>query len=67
MAKVRKQFILENTLIKKAQKILGTSTETETVQKALRDVVVRKEIWDAHRKLAGRLKIENMDQSTFDD
>ncbi len=67
MAKVRKQFILENSLIKKAQKILGTSTETETIKKALTDVVARKEIWDAHRKLSGRLKIENMDQSTFDE
>lgn len=64
-AKVRKQFILDPLKIKKAQKLLKTKTETETIEKALDDLLIGEEIARRLRKMAGKFKIENMDQSSF--
>ncbi len=63
MSKVRKQFILEDFKIKRAKKILNASTDTEAVDEALNQVIANHEILEVHKKLAGKLKIKNMDQS----
>lgn len=65
MGRVRKQFILDAEKIHRAQKILGVSTETEAVNTALDILIGNTEISDLHRKIAGRLKIKNTDQSKF--
>ena len=64
-AKMRKQFILDPRKIKKAQKILHVTTETETIEKALDDLIISNEISKQPRKMAGNFKIEDMDQSHF--
>ena len=61
--KVRKHFILDPQKIKKAQRILHLSTETETIEKALDNLIVSNEIAKRLKKMAGRVKIEDMDQS----
>lgn len=66
MAMVRKQFILDAKKIAQAKKLLGASTDTETVNAALDILLANAEIAHLHQKLAGQLKIKNMDQSTFD-
>lgn len=65
MAKVRKQFILDETIIKRARKALGVQTDTEAVTQALSMVVANAEIATAHRHVAGQLNIKDMDQSNF--
>ncbi len=63
--KVRKQFILDPSKIKRAQKILKARTETETIERALDDLLTGEDIARQIKKMAGKMKIENMDQSTF--
>lgn len=63
--KVRKQFILDPKKIKQAQRILKAKTETETIEKALDDLLAGKRIAERLKKMAGRFSLENMDQSTF--
>lgn len=65
MAKVRKQFILDSRKVNLAKKISGAATETETINIALDILLANAEIANLHQKLAGQLKIKNMDQSTF--
>ena len=65
MTKVRKQFILNREKIRRAKKILGASTDTETVNEALDMVIANAEIADIHKKLSGHCKLKNMDQSKF--
>ena len=65
MAKVRKQFILDEGKIRRARKLVGASTDTETVDTALDLLIGNSEILGIHKKLAGRLKLKNMDQSKF--
>ena len=64
-SKVRKQFILDPLKIKKAQKVLKAKTETETIERALDDLLAGEDIARQLRKMAGKVKIEDMDQSTF--
>ena len=47
----RKNYYLDETTIKKAQRILGTKTETETVQKALEIVVSEARLTQALKNL----------------
>lgn len=61
--KARKQFILDPQKIKKAQKILHVRTETETIERALDDLIISNEIAKRLKKMAGHFKIEDMDQS----
>lgn len=63
--KVRKQFILDPLKIKRAQKILKAKTETETIERALEELLTGQEIAKTLKKMAGKFNIENMDQSTF--
>jgi hypothetical protein len=50
-----KHLILDQTKLKKAQKILGAKTETETIERALEQVISEAEkdhrAWAAHEKL----------------
>ena len=64
-SKVRKQFILDPLKIKKAQRILKAKTETETIERALEELLTGQEIAKILKKMAGKFSIENMDQSTF--
>jgi hypothetical protein len=50
---VRKNMRLRQGLIDRAKKILGTQSETETVEQALELVAFRKEVTDGIRAMAG--------------
>lgn len=50
---VRKNMRLRQGLIDRARKILGTQSETETVEQALELVAFRKEVSDGIRRMAG--------------
>lgn len=50
---VRKNMRLRQGLIDRARKILGTQSETETVEQALELVAFRREVTDGIRKMAG--------------
>lgn len=65
MPKMRKQFILDSRKIARAKKLLGASTDKETIDTALDILLANAEIASLHQQLAGRVKIKNMDQSTF--
>ncbi|CAN5737504.1 hypothetical protein BH23GEM7_BH23GEM7_39350 [soil metagenome] len=50
---VRKNMRLRQDLIDQARDILGTKTETETVEQALELVAFRKEVSEGIRRIAG--------------
>jgi hypothetical protein len=50
---VRKNMRLRQGLIDRARKILGTQSETETVEQALELVAFRKEVTEGIRRMAG--------------
>jgi Arc/MetJ family transcription regulator len=50
---VRKNMRLRQELIDEARKILGTQTETETVERALELVAFRKEVSEGIRRISG--------------
>lgn len=50
---VRKNMRLRQGLIDRARKILGTQSETETVEQALELVAFRREVTDGIRRMAG--------------
>lgn len=49
-----KHFVLDQQKIKRAQKALGAETETETIERALDEVITERErnrmAWRAHRR-----------------
>ena len=49
--KVRKEFWLDPETLRRAQKILGTATERETVELALDMITFRRELLDGLRTL----------------
>ena len=51
--KIRKEFWLDPETLRRAQKILGTSTERETVEVALDMIAFRRELLDGTRALSG--------------
>ena len=53
----RKNYYLDETKIKGAQKILETKTETETIDRALDLVLFRKEILGSLKKTRGKGKL----------
>jgi hypothetical protein len=57
--KVRKEFWLDPKTLRRAQTILGTATERETVEAALDMVAFRRELLDGTRALAG-LQIDSI-------
>ena len=44
MARVKKTWLIDQTLVSKAKRISGARTETEAVTRALEEIVVRDEI-----------------------
>jgi hypothetical protein len=50
---VRKNMRLHQDLLDRARRILGTKTETETVEQALELVTFRKEVAEGIRRIAG--------------
>jgi Arc/MetJ family transcription regulator len=57
--KVRKEFWLDPETLRRAQKILGTASERETVEVALDMVAFRRELLDGTRALSG-LQIDSI-------
>ncbi len=55
----RKNFYLDEARIKKAQKLLHTKTETDTIHKALDLVLFEKEILESLKKVKGKGHIAN--------
>lgn len=51
--RVRKNYRLDPALIDRARQILGTKTETETIEQALDMVAFRKEVIDGVERGAG--------------
>jgi hypothetical protein len=49
MNPVKKTWLIDPALVRKARRICGARTETETVTRALREIVVRDEIDRAFR------------------
>ncbi len=56
----RKNYYLDETKIKGAQKILEAKTETETIDRALDLVLFRKEILNSLKKTKGKGKVEKV-------
>ncbi len=50
----RKNYYLDEAKIKKVQKILGTKTETEALNKAMDIVVFRTELLESLKKVSGK-------------
>jgi hypothetical protein len=51
--KVRKNLRLTQAKVDRAKRILGTATETETIEQALDLVAFRQDVIDGVRRLAG--------------
>ncbi|MEX1184861.1 MAG: hypothetical protein WEF86_16765 [Gemmatimonadota bacterium] len=60
---VRKNLRLSQAKIDRAKKILGTSTETETVEQALDLVVFRQEALAGIARLAGSGLLHDVDEA----
>lgn len=58
--KTAKHFRLDATMIKNAQKILGSKTETEAIETALAEVVYQEKIRKFIEQTAGTLKFEGL-------
>lgn len=59
---VRKSMRLRQDLIDRARKVLGTRTETETVEQALEMVVFRAEVVEGIDAIAGSNAVEDVFQ-----
>lgn len=57
---VRKNVRLRQDLIDRAKRILGTKTETETIEQALELVTFRKEVSAGIRKIAGSRSLRDI-------
>jgi hypothetical protein len=53
---VRKNFLMDQTALKRAKKILGTRTESETVRKAVDLITFQREVMRGFDRAAGKLK-----------
>ena len=58
--KVRKNLRLTQTKLARAQRILGTATETETVEQALDLMAFRQEVIDGVRRMAGSRSLRDV-------
>jgi Arc/MetJ family transcription regulator len=54
MSVKRKNYYLDEAKIKKVQKILGTKTETETLNKAMDIIMFRTELLESLKKVSGK-------------
>ena len=50
----RKNYYLDEVKIKKVQKILGTKTETEALNKTMDIIVFRTELLESLKKVSGK-------------
>ncbi len=50
----RKNYYLDEVKIKKVQKILGTKTQTETLDKALEMIMFRTDLLESLKKVSGK-------------
>jgi hypothetical protein len=60
-----KHYVLDEAKIRRAQKLLGTKTETETIERALEEVITERErnraAWRAHERfLRSGIKIRDV-------
>ena len=55
MTPVKKTWLIDPLLVKRARKICGARTETETVTRALQEVLIQDEIDKAFRRYGPRL------------
>lgn len=62
--KKRKNFYLDESVLRKARKILGVRTETEAVEKALERIIFEEEYWRAFTEREG--KEEHFDLGLMD-
>lgn len=58
--KTAKHFRLDATIIKSAQKILGSKTETETIETALSEVIYQEKMRKFIEQTAGKFKFEGL-------
>jgi hypothetical protein len=58
--KVRKNVRLTQAKVDRARRILGTETETETIERALDLVAFRKEVVEGVRRLAGSRSLQDV-------
>lgn len=56
----RKNFLLDETKIRRLKRVLGTKTETEAVQQAIDEVLFRDEVLKTFKKYRGKVKIEKI-------
>ncbi len=56
----RKNYYLDEVKIKKVQKILGTKTETEALNKAMDIVVFRTELLESLKKVSGKCGVQKV-------
>lgn len=65
-AKTPKHFRLDESLIRSAQKILGTKTETETIELALSEVVYQEKVKKFIKETAGQFAFRGLDEKEGD-
>lgn len=58
--KVRKNLRLTQEKVDQARRILGTETETETIEQALDLVAFRRDVIDGVRRLAGSRSLQDV-------
>jgi hypothetical protein len=58
--KTAKHFRLDESMIKSAQKILGSKTETETIEAALSEVIYQEKMRKFIERTAGKFKFEGL-------
>ncbi len=58
--KTAKHFRLDEGMIKSAQKILGSKTETETIETALAEVIYQEKMRKFIEQTSGKFKFEGL-------
>ncbi len=58
--KTAKHFRLDGTMIKSAQKILGSKTETEAIETALAEVIYQEKMRKFIEQTSGKFKFEGL-------
>lgn len=59
MAIRRKNYRLDQTMLDRAKRILGTRTETEAIEQALDLVIFREEVLSGLKKTRGALEVDD--------
>jgi len=59
--KTAKHFRLDDSMIKSAQKILGSKTATETIETALSEIIYQEKMRKFIEQTAGKYKFEGID------